>query len=711
MKVFSVSKACNACGECVLRTTLLTENSGGFAVPTPGQYIQDSDLLEAERVVAQCPVNALSIVDQSSVASCGKAGLEELAKVLEKRLLAVDIPDISSSDIAYRESDYSVDYGYISDEGRRIYSSERKAIDAGRQQFERMFWNRRADFVTDLLTQYKSKVLRKYYDLSIPDRSYYAEIGKKMSAILNEAMAEASSLAGKALPFSRSFTIFHPELDDQDFTKDAKTEYEKWIVMPSYVKSFCEGFERMEYQRKSYYEQYIMAESHETFEYDRKGRQKITHIYSFEGANEEGRDLVKDIIFYVGCAGACGLRPIDDLSTDRLNYMMERYRKLVKEEIAIKIAEFKKVIGQEGHNLSVDSHNGGVNRTLEEAALESKGTSSVNNGLDKKLVMLFKETSGCSCIAITENFLIFERCVPIMSRVLGFGFSTSAEDKSCEEILEEGKYCLNLRTLEIKKIPEHQRVLSFPVVLGDRLIYHMSGEGQVKYFDAAAMETGHLMDSSGSRHLDASDDYVLVCSGISESKLLNVKTGKIYNLNDGYGKILDGELYTLGHNDEYQKIYNPERGTTRPAKGITWDFWPEKVSGNKMYGTVHGIVSERDVKVMDRTTGSKRNLFKYYDYALCCSQISISDGYWVLADQKDHLKDPIVIRAINLETSEVHKIASIPPTCDRDIIGVINNWFYYRTQETVTKSDGNSETIWHIYKVSLANPEQNEEIS
>lgn len=346
MKVFAVSKACNACGECVLRTTLLTEDSGGFAVPAPGQYIQDSDLSEAERVVAQCPVNALSIVDKSSVTSGGMAGLEELAKTLEKRLLAVDIPDISSRDIEYRESDYSVDYGYISDEGRRIYSSERKAIDAGRQQFERMFWNRRADFVTDLLTQYKSKVLRKYYDLSVPDRTYYAEIGKKMSAILNETMAEASSLAGKALPFSEDFATFHPELNSRDFKEDAKREYEKWIVNPSYVKSFCEGFERMECRRKRDYEESILMESHETIEYDRKGRQRITHIYSFKGANEKGRDLVNDILFYLSYAEPCGLRSIDDISTDHLNFMMERYRKLVKEEIAIKIAEFKEVISK-----------------------------------------------------------------------------------------------------------------------------------------------------------------------------------------------------------------------------------------------------------------------------------------------------------------------------------------------------------------------------
>lgn len=346
MKVFSVSKACNACGECVLRTKLLTEDSGGFAVPAPGRYIQDNDVVEAERVVAQCPVNALSIIDQSSVASGGKDGLEELVKVLERRLAAVNIPDISISDIAFHEKDYSVDHGYISDEGRRIYPSERKAEEAGKRQFENMFWNRRADFVVSILTQYKSKVLRKYYDLSTPDRTYYAEIGHKMSAILNEAVAEASSLAGGTLPFPGNFTEFHPELDDRDFKGKVKEEYERWTVTSSYINGFNEGFERMDYHRKRDYEDHIIAESHETFEYDRKGRQKITHIYSFEGANEEGRDLVKDIRFYLGCAEACGKRTIDDICKDQINFIMGLYRELVKKEIARKTSEFKEVIAK-----------------------------------------------------------------------------------------------------------------------------------------------------------------------------------------------------------------------------------------------------------------------------------------------------------------------------------------------------------------------------
>lgn len=345
----------------------------------------------------------------------------------------------------------------------------------------------------------------------------------------------------------------------------------------------------------------------------------------------------------------------------------------------------------------------------EAPATELGVTPSISDSLDRKLVMLFKETSTCYCMAITKNYVIFEKKAAFNCfNDFRAPFLKDKNREDREEILANGKYCLNLHTLEIKNIPENLYIPTWPVISGDRLIYHLGGQNQVKYFDVLAMENGDVFDFKSSQYLDASSDYILAGSGWSEAKLLNLKTGKIQQLNDAYGKILDGEIYTLKLNEN--KVYNPEKGTTRLAKEVTWDFIPEKVCGNKMYGTVDRSTFEQDVRVVDRTTGSKRSLFKYYNYN-CRSQISVSDGYWVLADQKDSYKDPVVIRAIDLETSEVRKIASISPANRMGIIGVINNWFYYRTQEEVRKSDGENKTIWHIYKVNLANPEQNEEIN
>lgn len=346
MKLFSVSKVCNACGECIMRTSLLIEDSGGFAIPAPGKYIEDAWLSGAENIAAQCPMNALSIVEQCSVTSKGKAGLKELIKFLEHQLMAVEIPGVADCDIAYHEKDYSVDYGYISDEGRWLYPSERKAEQAGRAQFTNVFWNRRADFVMSILTQYKSKVLRKYFDLSEPNRTIYDEISKKMEAILNQIATEAHFLSDGKISLPANFTFFHPELDDCSFKKSIKEEYDSWLVSSSYVKDFCEHFGRMQYYRKSDYEEHIIAESHETTECDKKGRLKTTFIYSFDGANGEGSDLIKDILFYVGCADAVGLRPVDDISKDLLGSYLTQYKHLVKSEISKKVTELENAVNE-----------------------------------------------------------------------------------------------------------------------------------------------------------------------------------------------------------------------------------------------------------------------------------------------------------------------------------------------------------------------------
>ena len=84
MKVFCVSKACNACGECILRTPLLMENEKGYAVPDPKGYIKEAEIADAELIVSKCPVQALTIIEKESVKQTGTEGLQVLSNKLKK---------------------------------------------------------------------------------------------------------------------------------------------------------------------------------------------------------------------------------------------------------------------------------------------------------------------------------------------------------------------------------------------------------------------------------------------------------------------------------------------------------------------------------------------------------------------------------------------------------------------------------------------------
>ena len=163
MKKFCVSKDCNACGECILQTDLLVEDAAGYAVPIADGYIKAENLEKAQAVVSACPAHALSIVEQADII----LDADKMGAALEEKLKAIDIPSVSSSELRFDEDDYEVSAGYADGEYDYKYSSWDKAVSAGAQRFRQVFWSRRSDYVLAYLSQYKSKVLRPYYDLVI----------------------------------------------------------------------------------------------------------------------------------------------------------------------------------------------------------------------------------------------------------------------------------------------------------------------------------------------------------------------------------------------------------------------------------------------------------------------------------------------------------------------------------------------------------------
>lgn len=344
MKVFCVSKACNACGECISSTDLLIENAEGFAIPVPGRYIEEKKLDWAKELVKQCPVGALSIVEHSSVTETGKAGLIQLVQVLEKRMRAVEIPNISFEDLRLKESDYKIEHGWV-DEYKEEYSSWDKAMNAGVAKFESVYWNHRKDFVTSALTQYKSKVLRRYYDLHDPEHTYYAGIGAKMTAILEEIKGEAYSIGGSELRFPKDFTKFCPERDPW-FLKHLEEEYNCYIVSNDYINRFCEGFAREDEQRGRdfRFKGRIVAEEYGQREVKSFFGTSWKPTYRMKDVNETGESMIEHLLDMLSYPNEYGLRSLDDIYTDKLEFVMDEYRKLVDKEISQKIKDLKKVI-------------------------------------------------------------------------------------------------------------------------------------------------------------------------------------------------------------------------------------------------------------------------------------------------------------------------------------------------------------------------------
>lgn len=341
MKRFNVSDKCIACGECIIRTNQLTETPDGYAVAANNAYIDDTFLAEANEIVKMCPVGALDIYEYDSTTFSGIAGAEELADVLEQRLKNVQISEISKHDIAFKAQDYPVSYGYAEGEYEYRYSSESSAKQAANRAFEATFWNHRSDYVMSLLSQYKSKVLRPYYDFEAKE-NFFLGLINQFQTILYDILCEAKSLTNGAIPLSEnSFCVFAPDLSEvKKYMKENIASIESQYL----VKQLLEALGRETYYRLSDYESHFYIESRSEVIGQNWLGNKVKWTYSFEGVNSEGKDLVGDIKSALEYSESYGVRYIDELAAEKINFGISLFVEVVRAEIRKKVADYKNAL-------------------------------------------------------------------------------------------------------------------------------------------------------------------------------------------------------------------------------------------------------------------------------------------------------------------------------------------------------------------------------
>lgn len=341
MKRFFVSDKCIACGECIVRTNQLVETSDGRATPANNAYIDSSFLPQAQEIVEMCPAGALEIREYGSTTLSNMDGVKKLADVLERRLKDVQIPQITKEKIAFRPYAYSVSYGYADGENQFRYSSESSAKQAANRAFESTFWNHRADYVLSILTQYKSKVLRPYYDFDSKD-NYYLGVIDQYQRILNDIRCEAASLTDGMLVLpENSFCVFAPNMTEvKNYTKEYIASFESQYL----VKELLDALSQDTYHRLSFYESHFYIDSNsEVIGHNWLG-DKLKWTYSFEGVNTEGKDLVKDIQFALDCSEHYGVRYVDDLLAEKINFAMHLFTETVNKEIRVKIEQYRNAV-------------------------------------------------------------------------------------------------------------------------------------------------------------------------------------------------------------------------------------------------------------------------------------------------------------------------------------------------------------------------------
>jgi len=343
MKKFEISKNCNACGLCTTMTDLLTEDSKGFARPVEGKFISDAFAEEAEKIAAQCPASAISVVEGSSVRATGKQGLTELIEVLEKKLRSIgDLkPDRSSFDFDAKKykADATFPTGAIKNlDGEEyyhyFYSSPGSAKGAARDMFNQMYANLDS-IISAPLSQYKSEALVKYY--STDEFSIYSEFNKKYVEILKETAGEARLMSDNKISLPDDFDRFDvvAHNGEESFFKILKT-FEIYVL-----EDVKKDFDHSE----SSYTQYFTTDSEKRYVGDGLfGRAKYETRYSY--SSDELAEACSDFLNDINYCLQINASDVASRAFSAANGFIENYNWLAKKEAERKIEQFRQAVNR-----------------------------------------------------------------------------------------------------------------------------------------------------------------------------------------------------------------------------------------------------------------------------------------------------------------------------------------------------------------------------
>lgn len=214
MKKLIVADNCIACGSCVIMSDFLEETSNGKAIAKETGIISEQDSKKLLEVIKICPVQSISLIDDSLVSSVGKVGLGELKKIIAEKLSNYKMEFPNPIDYEFDNSEFSAPTSHGAGEYRYEYKSDDKAIQAGVREFDRVMYSQRKAIIQQLLIQYKNKKFRKYSYYEKEKDNFYYEINKSIEKLLKQLVTEAKELSNNKISLPPNFNVFEviPEM-------------------------------------------------------------------------------------------------------------------------------------------------------------------------------------------------------------------------------------------------------------------------------------------------------------------------------------------------------------------------------------------------------------------------------------------------------------------------------------------------------------------
>lgn len=329
MKKFKISDKCVSCGLCFSKTDLIIEDEKGFAKPDERKIIPDDFMEEADNIVKQCPVGAISVQEDSTTKLTGENEKTKLAAVLKKKLTEIPKIKFDSSSVRFEASKYKINRISIprslDDDIDYRYSTKSAAKDDAVRKF-RQYYSQLDAFILNVLGIYKTDVLSKYY--SFDKACIYIQNNRKYERVLQEIYEEAQ-YAGIQLP--EDFIEFHViPYENDEYVYDKLKAFEMNEVAFESVK------DEFNHRESEYLDMiYIDYESRFVSSGFFGDKYKDVYGYSDEDLEDAINEFVSDLNFSISMARD----NISNAAYREIKSFVDKYNILTEAEIKRKIQQ------------------------------------------------------------------------------------------------------------------------------------------------------------------------------------------------------------------------------------------------------------------------------------------------------------------------------------------------------------------------------------
>ena len=336
MKKFQVSEKCNGCGMCTVTCDYLTEDENGKAQPVEGKVISDDELEKIKKVIEECPVQALKIIESGMTKKDGQAGIDEIVNILKNKSNAYNVKRITREDVPFDVEYWHFDFPYMSyDEGDAKFGSERAAKSAARREFVDQVFCESAykPKLKELFVDYKVRQIKKYYSESAD--SVYTSYIQDCEKILKNVKGEIEELANGTVKIPDSWCKVSLPVED-NYMYQALCDYEIQSERSEIISDLKSD---RDYASADWYVDWMRFDSSESYEYG-MFRTKTVEKWYYTGFNRAVEHFEKNLLR----SAKHKKRNIEEFASNQINHFLQDFEKRIREMFKEKVTELEQYL-------------------------------------------------------------------------------------------------------------------------------------------------------------------------------------------------------------------------------------------------------------------------------------------------------------------------------------------------------------------------------